>query len=195
MTTTPDQLETFAVYCEAASAWSMTMNQTLGQLVGKPVKTTDAFDSVFRMRPVGWRFGMGENPVDPRRATVDLYQWDNWKPRGSVVVAQGATLLIGLVAAMARAHAVVLRQTGYAPNLSGTFSIGDLVMVRTRESGTPSNLSNETNVYTEAVEGTVRRLLNSANNGMEWELMPLDGSDDPWFVGVDNLCRVDVIRA
>lgn len=192
--TTPEQLEQFAVQCEAASAWTFSMNQTLGQLVGKPVKTTDAFDSVFRMRPVGWRFGMGENPVDPRRATVDMYQWDNWQPRGATVVANGITLLVGLVAAMARAHAVVLRQTGFAPNLTASFNIGDLVMVRTRESGTPSNLPNETNVYTTAMEGSVRRLMNSANNGYEWEMLPLDGSDDPWFVGVDNLCRVDTIR-
>lgn len=192
--TTPEQLEQFAVQCEAASSWSFSMNQTLGQLLGKPVKTTDAFDSIFRMRPVGWRFGMGENPVDPRRSTVDMYQWDKWQPRGAVVVANGITLLVGLVAAMARAHAAVLRQTGYVANLTATFNIGDLVMVRTRESGTPSNLPNETDVYTMAMEGSVRRLMNSANNGYEWEMLPLDGSDDPWFIGVDNLCRVEAIR-
>lgn len=193
--TTPEQLEQFAVQCEAAAAWSFAMNQTLGQFVGKPVKTTDAFDSIFRMRPPGWRFGMGENPVDPRRATVDMYQWDNWQPRGAVVVANGVTLLVGLVAAMARAHAVGLRQTGFVPNLRGTFSIGDLVMVRTRESGSPASLTpQDDDVYSMALEGSVRRLMNSANGGMEWEMLPLDGSDDPWFIGVDNLCRVDTIR-
>lgn len=195
MTASPEELEAFALQCEQATSWTWSMNQTLGQMVNKPVKTTDAFDSVFRMRPVGWRFGMGETPVDPRRSDTNMYQWDGWQPRGAVIVCFGVTLLVSTIGAMARCHAAILRQTGYVKSSTQTFSIGDLVMVRTRESGAPSNLPQDSDVYTTAMEGEVRRLLNSSNNGYEWELMPLDGRDDPWFVGVDNLCRVEAIRA
>lgn len=132
--TDPSALEALASQVEAAPAWAFSMSQQLATLVGGTVRTTDAFDSVFRLRPPGWRFGMGENPVDPRRATVELYQWDGWQPRGCVVSSGGTTLLLALVAATARAHAARARLTGW--RASGAVpAVGLHVAIRTPSFG------------------------------------------------------------
>jgi len=194
MTTALD-LDAFAASVEAATIWVPSMNQQLATLTGGSVRTTDAFDSVFRLRPTGWRIGMGEDPVDPRIASVNLYRWDDWQPQCCTVVSNAKTLLLGLIACTARAHAATIRSAGWKRSLVPP-TTGSAVMVRTWCLGTPPGQPQETNVYNPGLPGMVLKVFGSSAastpspDPYTIETVPLDGSDDPRFIGIDNLCPV-----
>lgn len=137
MTTTSADLDAFASRCEDALVWTPTLQSELMDLIREPALTiyqqtipqndiTKAMDNIYRCRPTGWQ--LASQQLAPKTdggpsqgAVASLMLWTQPAGQPYLGLAAGhevgirkpcSTLALAMIAAMARAWAVILREAG-----------------------------------------------------------------------------------